>query len=412
LSKTNLSSISLFTGAGGLDLGLEAAGFNVRLCVEIDADAKRTLSINKPNWKIAEPSDIHQLRPIELLRQSSQKIRATNLLAGGPPCQPFSKSSYWVTGDSGRLNDPRAKTLKAYLRVLETLLPRVFLLENVKGLAYEGKDEGIRLLCRGVARINHRHKTNYKIHQIHINAADYGVPQFRERIIIVASRDGKPFVMPAPTHGDQNTNLEAYTTAWDAIGHLDKAGWSTDLTPTGKWAKLLPSIPEGQNYLWHTARSGGIPLFGWRTRYWSFLLKLAKNRPSWTILAAPGPAVGPFHWKSRLLTARELAKLQTFPANYRFFGTRRSVQRQIGNAVPCLLGEILGREIRRQFFNDRISSRLKFTIPHRVDCPARERIKPVPAIYRELRGIYPDHPGEGLGPGTQNRYIVDAINQT
>ena len=134
--------------------------------------------------------------------------------------------------------------------------------------------------------------------------------------------------------------------------------WSSKLNPTGKWAGLLKSIPEGKNYLWHTPRGAGEPLFGWRTRYWSFLLKLAKDRPSWTIQAAPGPATGPFHWKSRLLSIEEVARLQTFPIDYEFTGDRRSMLRQIGNAVPCAIGELLGLEIRRQLLGKHVRRHL------------------------------------------------------
>jgi len=102
---------------------------------------------------------------------------------------------------------------------------------------------------------------------------------------------------------------------------------------------LLKSIPEGKNYLWHTPRGAGEPLFGWRTRYWSFLLKLSKGQPSWTIQAEPGPATGPFHWRNRLLSIQELVRLQTFPDEYEIVGSRRSAQMQVGNAVPPFLAE-------------------------------------------------------------------------
>jgi len=129
-SRSPKTVISLFTGAGGLDLGLEAAGFDTRLCVEIDEDARTTLRMNRPDWKIAEPGDIHRIEPTEILRQAGLKPGQTTLLAGGPPCQPFSKSGYWSRGDSGRLKDPRANTLKAYLRIVEIAMPKVFLLET------------------------------------------------------------------------------------------------------------------------------------------------------------------------------------------------------------------------------------------------------------------------------------------
>jgi hypothetical protein len=134
--------LSLFTGAGGLDVGLEAAGFDTRLCVEVDERARSTLQRNRPRWRLASPGDIHALHVDEILEQAGVKAGEVELLAGGPPCQPFSKSSYWLHGDSRRLEDPRAAALGAYLRVVEAALPHVVLLENVRGLTFDGKDEG------------------------------------------------------------------------------------------------------------------------------------------------------------------------------------------------------------------------------------------------------------------------------
>src|SRR5262249_53513752 len=145
--------------------------------------------------------------------------------------------------------------------------------------------------------------------------------------------------------------LLPFATVWDAIGDLDPLPNGEDLEITGKWAALLPSIPEGKNYLWHTTRGGGAPLFGWRTRYWSFLLKLAKAQPAWTIPAQPGPATGPFHWNNRHLSARELCRLQTFPDDVIIAGGRRAAQKLLGNAMPSLLAEVLAREIRSQLLD-------------------------------------------------------------
>jgi DNA (cytosine-5)-methyltransferase 1 len=146
--------LSLFTGAGGLDLGLEAAGFEPVLCVDVDEESRETVRLNRPHWRFSDPPDIHQVSGPKLLKQAGLRRRHLKLLAGGPPCQPFSKSMYWTNGDAPRLRDPRAKTLVAYLDVVEAALPQVLLLENVRGLAFEGKDEGLRLLERGLRRIN------------------------------------------------------------------------------------------------------------------------------------------------------------------------------------------------------------------------------------------------------------------
>src|SRR5205823_4834349 len=229
------------TGAGGLDLGLEAAGFRTQLCVEVDRDARETLKRNRPNWNLATPGDVHKHAPADLLALAELNEGELDLLAGGPPCQPFSKSGYWSTGDAKRLDDPRAATLRAYLGVVEAALPRAILLENVQGLTFNGKDEGFQLLDRGLQRINRRKKTNYQVTVLHLNAARYGVPQLRERVFVVASRSGGIFKEPAQTHGD-GEGLEPYRTSWDAIGDLDVLDWPAALAPTGKWAGLLPSI--------------------------------------------------------------------------------------------------------------------------------------------------------------------------
>ncbi len=196
------------------------------------------------------------------------------MLIGGPPCQPFSKSSYWVRGDALRLDDPRADTLTGYLRVLRDTQPRVFLLENVYGLAYGGKDEGLKYILNGIEEINRKTGTRYKVEWQVINCAEHGVPQIRERVFLIGSRDGRRFRFPEARFGEPQKlradlfcPLNPYRTAWDALGDLLEPN-EPALKVGGKWGDLLPSIPEGENYLWHTDRGGGSPLFGWRTRYW------------------------------------------------------------------------------------------------------------------------------------------------
>jgi len=391
--------ISLFSGAGGLDLGFEAAGFDMVAAVEFDRDCCETLRANRPTWRVIERS-IFDVPSAELSRAGD-----VDVLIGGPPCQPFSKSGYWLRGDVARLNDPRASTLAAYLRVLRDTTPRSFLLENVEGLTYRGKDEALRFLLDAIQGINRTQGTNYQPCIRVLNAADFGVPQLRERVFIVASREGQEFQFPVPTHTATSApGLESHRTAWDAIGDLVEEVGDEDLAVRGKWAGLLPSIPEGNNYLWHTDRMGGTPLFGWRRRYWSFLLKLAKDRPSWTIQGHPGPAIGPFHWRSRRLSARELCRIQTFPDDYRLTGSRASVQKQAGNAVPSLLAEVLAREIRVQLLGLRKArGELKLALPRRVPVPGPETTRSVPRKYLVLRGKHAPHPGTGQGAGARAR---------
>lgn len=401
--------ISLYTGAGGLDYGLEAAGLETRVAVEVDKDCCETLRKNR-RWEVIQRS-IFTVKTAEILEAGRLQRLAVDLVVGGPPCQPFSKSGFWVNGEAGRLDDPRANTLTAFMRVVEDSLPRVILFENVEGVAYARKDEGLQLLLHRLDAINHRTKSAYRPVFDVLNAADYGVPQLRRRFFLVAARDGTRFVFPRPTHGVEDSapslwkdeSLPRYRTAWDALGDVIVDG-DEDVRVRGKWGDLLPSIPEGQNYLWHTDRGGGMRLFGWRRRYWSFLLKLAKNRPSWTIQAQPGPAIGPFHWENRRLTARELCRLQTFPDDVSIVGARAAVQKQVGNAVPSLLAEILGREIRTQLLKLRpVSASPTLLPPDRSPVPPPERLRPVPRRYQQLVGNHSPHPGTGRGNAAQRR---------
>ncbi|MBX3025962.1 DNA cytosine methyltransferase [bacterium] len=400
-------ALSLYTGAGGLDLGFEAAGFQTAVCVEIDPAAASTLRANRP-WPVLD-RDVHAVTSAEILAVAGLAEGEADVLIGGPPCQPFSKAGYWATGDTLRLDDERAGTLGAYLRVLRDALPRAFLLENVPGLAYRAKSEGLDLIRRTIDAINRERRSDYALTVACLNAADYGVPQQRERVFVVGARDGASFRFPSPTHRPHDAetqwliDLPPYATAWDAIGDLENT--PTDgLQVRGKWAHLLPSIPEGQNYLWHTERGGGVPLFGWRRRFWTFLLKLAKDRPSWTIQAQPGPAIGPFHWKNRRLSARELCRLQTMPDDFDVLGNLAAVQRQVGNAVPSGLAEVLARAIRRQLLGQpRVAANATLLPSPRPGAPEPEPPGIVPRKYMALAGRHDAHPGTGKGYAAAKR---------
>lgn len=402
--------ISLYTGVGGLDFGFEAAGLETRVAVELDSVCCEALAENRPGWPVLR-GDIHTFTSEQILETAGLESGAADVLIGGPPCQPFSKAGFWASGETKRLDDPRSSTLEQYLRVLRDTRPRAFLLENVPGMAFNAKSEGLRLLLDGIQAINQSAGTAYAPSVAKLNAAHYGVPQMRERVFLIGARDGMPFRFPAPTHADLPEadllvqGLEPLRTAWDALGDLPQDLDDPALAMRGKWAGLLPTIPEGENYLWHTSRGGGEPLFGWRTRFWSFLLKLAKNRPAWTIQAQPGPAVGPFHWRSRHLSPQELCRIQTFPDGLRFDAGQREVQRMLGNAVPSLLAEVLAREIRAQLLDGMggLAPRPVLMPPRRKGPPPPEVPAPLPSPYRRLIGDHEDHPGTGLGPGARRR---------
>lgn len=305
-----------------------------------------------------------------------------------------------------------ASTLHSLVEVIDAALPEVVLVENVTGFLRSGSGNGISgldVLTAGLERVNVKHDVAYAPAVFTFDAADYGVPQHRRRVFVVASRKGRMFELPAATHGRELAEAGGarFATAWDAIGDL--AENDDGPAATGAWAELLPSIPEGQNYQFHTRRGDGEPLFGWRTRYWSFLLKLAKNRPSWTIQASPGSATGPFHWSNRRLSVRELARLQTFPDRWEFAGGSTAGRRQIGNAVPVAVGELLGSAIRRQLLGQSIDAARLTTIPtQRSDCRAPEAPAAVPERYLIQRGAHPEHPGAGMGPGARRRLEAEA----
>jgi DNA (cytosine-5)-methyltransferase 1 len=224
-----LKTISLFSGIGGLDFGFEAAGFTTRVALELDRTSCRTMRLNR-DWAIIE-GDINDVSSIEVLEAAKLKVGEADMLIGGPPCQPFSKAGYWARGDSLRLDDPRADTLTGYLRILRDTRPRAFLLENVYGLAYQGKDEGLQHLLSGIEQINREVGTNYKVSWRVVNCAEYGVPQVRERVFLIGSREGREFRFPEPTHvkasnagADLFSDKSPFRTAWDALGGLSPPG--------------------------------------------------------------------------------------------------------------------------------------------------------------------------------------------
>lgn len=388
--SNSLTVLSAFTGLGGLDLGLEAAGFDHVGCIEMDEMARLSIKKNRgESWNLLEPGDIGMVTDSLAPGQLGLRPRELSVLAGAPPCQPFSKAAQWSCTSRMGLADMRSHCLMDFLHLVEIFLPHVVLIENVAGFV-RGPVSALPDIERTLETINRRQHTRYRVFFRIVDAADYGVPQHRLRAIIIISRDGQEPRWPRPTHAQSPLR------AWDAIGDLDVIDPPDAL---GKWADLLPSIPEGKNYLWHTRRGGGHVLFGYRTRYWSFLLKLAKNQPSWTVPAQPGPSTGPFHWDNRPLTTSELLRLQSFGPGWMVEGSWRDRVRQIGNATPPRLAEIVSREIASTYFGVSFNlHQLRHDIPRSEHLPPARRPAPVATKYLSLQGIHPDHPGSGRGP--------------
>jgi len=344
---SKIQTIGFFSGAGGLDIGSQLAGAKVISSLDFDRDSVATMKANK---YFAHSAHFHKDITEMYAKDYNKIIKANNpeklILVGGPPCQPFSKAGYWVT-HKNRLGseDPR-NMIGQYLRIVEELQPDGFLLENVESLLHPKNAQAVIDLKEAIDKLG------YKFIVYRADALDFGVPQKRKRVFFIASRKGI-VGEPIKTHGDEleilvNKNLLPHERVIDWIGKFDSDKYfeAEELTTGKTYDEELKQIPPGQNYFALTERSGHPnPKFEANKRFWNFLLKLHPNQPSWTIAAQPGPWVGPFHWNNRRLRVPESAAIQTFPEDYHFVGTRRSIQKQIGNAVPSLLGKAIVKHL-------------------------------------------------------------------
>jgi DNA (cytosine-5)-methyltransferase 1 len=336
-------AISLFSGAGGLDLGAERAGYQVRAAVELDRDAAATMEKNFTH--LVSPviqKDILKIPTEEILAAAGLRAgERPDLLLGGPPCTPFSKSGFWLEWKREG-QDQDASLLQEYTRVLADAQPRRFVLENVYALTYNNKASkpAFERLMREIDAAGYRCRSQV------LNAANYGVPQSRPRLFVSGVPKGEPLPPPLePSHGGQwerrmsGDPRQPHVTAGQALANLVTAPEPGE-SVNGKYGHLLPAIPPGDNYLFYTGKRGHPdPLFKWRGKYWSFLLKLSPDKPAPTIQAQPGPYIGPFHWENRRLRIGEIKRLFTYPDDFELVGSRASIQAQLGNSVPPLLAE-------------------------------------------------------------------------
>lgn len=339
-----MKAISLFSGAGGFDIASFMAGVPVVFSIDIDEDCIKTLKMNEEfkNTTII-CGDLSEYSSEQIKELSCIKDDEKFIIIGGAPCQPFSKNGYWVTNKIRKgINDPRASLVNEFLRVVTDLSPDGFVFENVESLLHPTN----KVIVDTFIEIIEEAGYNYKI--IRANALNYGVPQKRKRLFIIGSKGTFKSDEPKITHGDPENLLEShlkpYVTAGEAIAEFDTPEYfeKEEVTEGGKYYKELLEIPPGMNYKALTEWAGHPnPRFVADKRFWNFLLKLSPDKPSWTITAQPGPWIGPFHWTSRRLRVPEIAALQSFPKGYKFYGSRRSIQRQIGNAVPPLMGKAM-----------------------------------------------------------------------
>ena len=345
--REGLTAISLFSGCGGLDLGVQNAGFRILAGVDNDpaSAASHARNFEGAKFYLGDIADFTE--PLANSLMDRRELADVDLLVGGPPCPPFSKSRFYRTDKPRAMHDPLGEaTITGYLETLRWLRPKVFLLENVAGMAFKPHADTVRHI------VDTARGFGYTCQQRVLNAADYGVPQIRQRFFIVGSSEGIDFKFPAPTHRPpsltDHSDLAVWRTAQEAIGDLDTDELATDLGhfAGGKYHNLLEQIPPGDNYLFFTAKRGHpAPQFEWRKRYWSFLLKLSPDLPSWTIQARRSNNMGPFHWRNRILRIEEVKRLQTFPDAWYLSGNVEQQWRQVGNAVPPLLAEALGKAV-------------------------------------------------------------------
>src|SRR3989344_7125230 len=219
-NNTKLKVISLFSGAGGMDIGFEDAGFKIKVAVESDPACCQTLKVNLPKLKIIQDL-IENVPSTEILRKAGLKPLETALVIGGPPCQPFS-----LAGKRGGLNDAKGHLFKEFARVVRDTLPVGFVLENVKGLVNWDHGRAKAALIEEFTKpVSYKGKTyQYKVKLEILNAKDFGVPQNRERMFLVGNRVDVDFQFPTRTHGDELTLLEPdlkpYITVCEAISKL------------------------------------------------------------------------------------------------------------------------------------------------------------------------------------------------
>ena len=346
-TESNIMAISMFSGAGGLDIGSQLAGVRVLSSLDIFEDSVKTLAQNSFFSKtVHEVGDINTITG----KHYSKLIKESNpeklIVIGGPPCQPFSKAGYWVTNEKRNPEEDPRNLLTPYFRLLSEIKPDGFILENVESILHPSNKAAVDNIFNSMSRLG------YNCSLIRTNAIDYGIPQKRKRVFFLASKKSINATL-LKTHGSKeeceaNPKLKPYERVIDWIGRFDTDFYCNDevLSTEGKWGYELTCVPFGKNYIALSARDGyPTPIFVAGKRYWTSLLKLHPLQPSWTIIASPGHWEGPFHWKNRRLNTRELAAIQTFPDDYTFYGSQASRHKQIGNAVPPLLAKKVVEEL-------------------------------------------------------------------
>lgn len=354
MQRTNVGNgikvISFFTGAGGLDLGFDLAGYDVLYATDIDGPSCKTLKENLGTLlsesTFVEQADIRKIDPSTL-------PKGVDLVIGGPPCQSFSASGRRAGGAAGRL-DARGTLFEAYCKIIDYVAPKAFLFENVRGILGTNKGKDWEAIVEAFKNIGY--SISYRI----LDALDYGAPQQRERMILVGHKLGHDFLFPRPLYGPDSMSGTPHITSGEALeGIVEDEDTENLILRNGKYAHLLPLVPPGENYLFFTAKRGyQNPVFAYRSRFSDFLYKANPNAPIKTLIASPGKYTGPFHWENRCFTVKEYMRLQGFPDGYKFFGERSDKIKQIGNSVSPKLSYVMALAIAKQIFGKKIDLEL------------------------------------------------------
>ena len=339
------SVVSLFSGAMGLDLGLMAAGLHVAVSQDYDKWCVETV---RRNGHVAVEGDIRELikeDPSCDFLLSAGKLRRDDVFAvvGGPPCQSFS-----TAGNRLGVKDARGTLYEQFLHVVTTIRPRFFVMENVKGLMSMPSDPADKESPPILETILEHFRT-IGYHTIHgvVDAVHYGTPQFRERLVVIGSRDNEAIFLPAPTHFHMHQNPDMrWRTLHDAIGDI-QGDCGTHANFSQKIAQYLNMVPEGGNWrslpanVTAEAMGGAYESGGGKV---GFYRRLSYKEPSPTLVTSPiqKATVLCHPRETRPLSVQEYARIQQFPDSWKFEGKTTDCYRQIGNAVPIPLGRAIG----------------------------------------------------------------------
>jgi DNA (cytosine-5)-methyltransferase 1 len=394
--KTPIRTLSLFSGAGGLDIGFHDAGFQIETAVEIDKRFVASLRANTVRGGYLEGTDVLCQDIRDFHPPAGRKI---DFILGGPPCQSFSAAGRRAAGVQGT-QDERGTLFQEYVRLLNLLRPSAFLFENVYGITGAEQGKAWQSILAAFQ------EAGYKIAFRVLDTADYGVPQHRERMFIVGARD-KGFQFPVPTHGPDSPDGSPHVGAAQAVEGVIVTPEQRAARVGGRFGHLLGQVPDGLNYSFFTEKMGHPqPIFAWRSKFSDFLYKADPTVPVRTIKAQGGQYTGPFHWEGRPFTVAELKRLQTFPDRYVIVGKRQIAIHQIGNSVPCQTARVLALAILAQVFSAPLPSPLPL-LHEEQTLGFRKRKRGLTSVYRRKASVALDGQETRIGKQAESPEMVE-----